>query len=180
MATSKRERLLCLLKELSFSKEPVKLSSGKISDFYIDARRTSLHPEGLTLIAEVLWDELAGLTIDAVGGPESSAIPMVAALTALSAQKGKPLPGFFVRKEVRDHGKMRRIEGCLKPGDKVAIIEDVATTGATTLSAIKALEAEGCAIVKAIALVDRQEGAAELLKEHGYKLDYIFTRSHFL
>lgn len=177
---TKRDRLLSLLTELSFSKAPVKLSSGKMSDFYIDARRTSLHPEGIVLISEVLWEELSKLSLDAVGGPESGAIPLAAGLAALSFQKGRPLRAFFVRKEVKEHGKMRRVEGCLRSGDRVALIEDVATTGATALSAIKALEEENCTIVKVIALVDRQEGAAELLNQHGYKLDYIFNRSHFL
>ena len=180
MSTRKRDRLLSLLTELSFSKAPVKLSSGKVSDFYIDARRTSLHPEGISLIAEVLWDELSKVDIDAVGGPESGAIPLAAAVAALSFRKGKPIRAFFVRKEVKEHGMRRRVEGCLKPGDRVALIEDVATTGATALSAIKALEEERCTIAKVIALVDRQEGAAELLKEHGYKLEHIFNRSHFL
>jgi orotate phosphoribosyltransferase len=157
----------------------VVLSSGKKSDFYVDARRTSLHPEGINLIAEVLWEELSDLNLDAVGGPESGAIPLVTGLIALSYRKGRPLRGFFVRKETKAHGMMRRIEGCLKPGDQVALIEDVVTTGATTLSSVKALEAENCKIVRIIVLVDREEGAREYLQENGYQLSHIFTRSDF-
>ena len=174
-----KAKLLVLLKELSVFRQPVVLSSGKKSDFYVDARRTSLHPEGINLIAEVLWEELSDLDLDAVGGPESGAIPLVAELTALSFRKGKPVRGFFVRKQTKAHGMMRRIEGCLKPGDRVALIEDVVTTGATTLSSLEALEAEDCEIVKIIVLVNREEGAREYLQENGYQLSHIFTRSDF-
>lgn len=175
-----RRRLLEFLREISFTRGRVRLSSGKMSDYYLDVRKTSLDPEGINLIGEVLWEELSPLPIDAVGGPESGAIPLVTIVAALSQGRGKPLRAFFVRKEAKSHGMMRRIEGRLNPGDKVAIIEDVVTTGATTLSAIKAVEEEGCQVVKIITLVDRREGGGEFLKEHGYHLDHIFSRDDFL
>jgi len=171
-----KERLLTLIKKDALSILPVKLSSGKESNYYVDCRLITLNPAGSLLLAEILFEMLKEEQIDAFGGPTLGADPVCGALSALSQQKGRPIPCFIVRKEPKPHGKGKWIEGPLKPGSKVAIFDDVATTGNSLLKAIKAAEGEGCKVAKVIVLVDREEGAREKLAEEGYKLEAIFTK----
>ncbi|MBU4266580.1 MAG: orotate phosphoribosyltransferase [Candidatus Altiarchaeota archaeon] len=174
--TSLRENLLNLIKKEALSKQPVKLSSGKESSYYIDCRLVTLSPAGSLAITEILFDMLKDDEIDAFGGPTLGADPICGSLAAVSQQKGKPLPSFIIRKEPKAHGKGKWIEGPLKPGTIVAIFDDVATSGGSLLKAIKAVEGMGCKVARVIVLVDRGEGAKEKLAEEGHCLEAIFTK----
>jgi orotate phosphoribosyltransferase len=144
------------------------LTSGKKSNYYVDGKRITLSPEGAYLVGKAIFDELAGSEVEAVGGVATGAYPMVTAVGLVSHLEGRPLPVFIVREVVKEHGTMRRIEGHLKEGARVAILEDVLTTGGSVIKAIEAVEAMGCKVVKVIALVDRNEGGSERLEKAGY------------
>ena len=163
------------LKQLLFSTGAVKtgkfvLSSGKKSNFYIDCRKVTLHPQGARLIAKIVLEKIQGLKVDAIGGLTLGADPITSAVVALS-----DIPGFIVRKKEKEHGTKQKIEGIIEPGFNVVIVEDVATTGASALQAIEAVEAFGVKVIKVISVVDREEGAVETLKN--YDFDPIFKKS---
>ena len=191
-----RERLKIILKENSVLLGKFKLSSGKESDYYIDARLTTLHPEGVYLVGRIFLDEiLRDAEIQAVGGPSMGADPIVGSIIALSYQsvgaawrpppslggvKGRPLSGFLVRKEEKQHGTEKLIEGNLRAGDKAAIVEDVVTTGRSILKAIDAVENAGARVKKVLVIVDREEGARERLEKTGYEFFSIFRIGELL
>lgn len=146
------------------------LSSGQKSNFYIDCRKITLHPAGAKLIAKIILDKIKGLKVDAIGGLTLGADPITSSVVALSG-----IPGFIVRKQEKAHGTKQKIEGIIEPGFKVVIVEDVATTGASALQAIQAVEEMGCKVIKVISVVDREEGAKEALAN--YAFDPIFRKS---
>ena len=149
------------------------LSSGKKSAFYVDCRKISLHPAGAKLIGKIILEKIKELKIDSIGGLTLGADPITSAVVTLS-----DIPGFIVRKKEKSHGTQQKIEGLLAPGHKVVIVEDVATTGASALQAIEAVEAAGAKVVKVVSVVDREEGAAEALKN--YDFDPILKKSDLL
>jgi orotate phosphoribosyltransferase len=176
-----RERLKLILKENSILRGKYKLSSGKESNYYIDARLTTLHPEGVYLVGKIFLDDiLKDSGIKAVGGPTMGADPIVGSILSLSHQIGCPLGGFLVRKEEKQHGTGKIIEGNLRQGDSVAIVEDVATTGGSILKAIEAAEDAGAIVKKVLVIVDREEGARKRLEERGYGFFSIFTIGELL
>ena len=153
------------------------LSSGKKASYYLDCRMTTLDPRGAFLIASLVLAKMRELKIkaDAVGGLTLGADPMAASIAVVSGIEGNPLPGFIVRKEAKGHGTQSLIEGTLSKGDRVVIVEDVVTTGGSSLQAITAVKAVGCDVRKVLAVVDREEGGREALKEQGYPLEAVFT-----
>ncbi len=175
-----RDRLLQIIKEKSYEKKEVVLASGKKSDFYIDCRQTTLHPEGAYLVGKILCAMIkeSGLQIEAVGGPTMGADPIATAISIISHLEGNPLPAFIVRKEPKKHGLGQWIEGKknLEKGANVAIVEDVVTTGGSSLQAVKRIEEEGLKVVAVFAVVDREEGGAEKIREAGYEFKAIFTK----
>jgi len=144
------------------------LTSGKKSDYYFEGKRLTLSPEGAYLTGKVVFDELADVGVDAIGGAAIGGYPMVAAVALVSHLEGKPIPSFVVREETKEHGTRRKIEGGLKEGSRVAIVDDVITTGGSVSRAIEAAEAANCKVVKVIVLVDRHEGGSDKLKQKGY------------
>ena len=144
------------------------LTSGKKSDYYFEGKRLTLSPEGAYLTGKVVFDQLADADIDAIGGVAIGGYPMVAAVALVSHLEGKPIPSFIVREETKEHGTRRRIEGHLKEGSRVAIVDDVITTGGSVSRAIESAEAANCKVVKVIVLVDRHEGGSDKLKKQGY------------
>jgi orotate phosphoribosyltransferase len=169
-----KEELKTLLKATgAFKTGDFILSSGKKSNYYIDCRKITLHPEGSRLIAKIILEKIKGLKVDAIGGLTLGADPITSSVVAIS-----DLPGFIVRKKEKEHGTKQKIEGHLQPGWNVVIVEDVSTTGASALQAIEAVEAAGAKVVKVISVVDREEGAAEGLKN--YDFDPIFKKSGLL
>ena len=176
-----KKRLLELLKNNAFFKEKIILSSGKASDYYIDARLVTLSPEGAELCARIIFDSIAGEQIDAVGGPTLGADPIVGALASLSFRQQRPVNTFIVRKASKAHGKQRQIEGPpVGKNARVIIIDDVATTGGSFVQSVEILRALGAEVVRAICIVDRQEGAREALAVVGCPLTAIFTASDFM
>jgi orotate phosphoribosyltransferase len=179
-----RARLLELLTQLSFERRRVVLSSGKESDFYIDCKRTALTAEGHFLIGRLLFDairrELPGAR--AVGGLTLGADPIASAVSLTSYLAGQPIPAFIVRKEPKGHGTGAWIEGrsLLEAGAVVAVVEDVVTTGASTLKAFERAAEEGLSPRHAFALVDRLEGGREAVEARGHRLTALFTRRDFL
>jgi orotate phosphoribosyltransferase len=140
------------------------LSSGAKSDRYFEGKLLTLHPEGACLVGKAIYHILENLEVDAVGGLVMGAIPIVTAVSVVSYQKGKPIPSFIVRETPKEHGTKRQVEGHIKPGYKVAIVDDVVTQGNSIDKAIKAVQDMGCKVVKVIAIVDRHEGGGEKLR----------------
>jgi len=149
------------------------LTSGKKSNYYFDGKKVTLSPEGAYQVGKAIFDQLAGVGIGAVGGVPVGAYPMVAAVALVSHLEGKPIPAFMVREETKEHGTKRKIEGHLKEGSRVALVDDVITTGGSLLRAIEAVEMAKCKVVKVVALVDRHEGGSDRLKQEGYDFSAI-------
>ena len=174
-----RERFLALLKDKSYEKRKVILSSGRESDFYIDCKQTTLTAEGAVLCGRLFCEMLAkGEWPEAVGGITLGADPIVTAVSLTSALLGKPIPAFIIRKEPKKHGTAQWVEGTknLKQGMRVAIVEDVVTTGASTLRAIERAEGAGLSVSRVLAIVDRNEGGSDTITEKGYRLEAMFLK----
>lgn len=181
MERDPRARLIEILRERSVRRQRVVLASGAESDFYVDARQTTLHPEGAALIAGLLLDLLSPEVL-AVGGPVTGADPIAGAVAAISWTRGRPIQGFMVRKEPKGHGLRQWIEGRggLPDGAPVAVVEDTTTTGGSLLTAIERVEEEGLRVVQCFTVVDRQEGASERLEARGLRLHALVTRDELL
>ncbi|TET16956.1 MAG: orotate phosphoribosyltransferase [Dehalococcoidia bacterium] len=154
------------------------LTSGKKSNYYFDGKRLTLSPEGAYQVGKAVFDELAEIGVDAVGGVATGAYPIVTAVALVSHLEGKPIPSFIVREVPKEHGTMRKIEGHLKQGSRVAIVDDVLTTGGSVSRAIEAVEAANCKVVKVIVVVDRHEGGSDKLKKEGYDFTAILSIVH--
>jgi orotate phosphoribosyltransferase len=178
-----RARLLELLKTLSFQKKKVVLASGKESDFFIDCKQAVLTAEGHVLVGELMLDALGQLpACVAVAGVELGGCPLASAVALTSALRGVPRDAIYVRKEAKDHGSKRLLEGDMRlaTGAGVAILEDVVTTAGSTLAAAGRLRAAGYAVVGVVALVDRLEGGREAIESAGLPLIAIYTRRDFM
>jgi len=144
------------------------LSSGKKSDHYFDGKKLTLSPEGAYWVGKTFFDELARIDVDAVGGLSIGADFIATAVALVSHLEDKPIPSFIVREVVKPHGTKKKVEGHLKEGSRVAIVDDVITTGTSVKKAIEAVEAVGCKVVKVMVIVDRKEGGGDQLKKEGY------------
>ncbi|MBC8280592.1 MAG: orotate phosphoribosyltransferase [Chloroflexi bacterium] len=144
------------------------LSSGKKSSYYFDGRLLSLDPEGAHLISQALLPILQQAGAAAIGGTTLGADPIVTAVALASHLSGESIPAFIVRKESKEHGTKQNIEGPLVSGTKVAIVDDVCTTGGSLFHAIEAAEEAGCTVVKVVSLLDRNEGGSEEMRKRGY------------
>lgn len=183
MNPTQRERLIALLGELSFQRKRVLLASGRESDFFIDCKQTVLTAEGHALVGELMFEALAELgSCDAVAGVELGGCPLASAVSLVSFQRGQPLPALYVRKARKDHGSAKMIEGdrALRPGLRVALLEDVVTTGGSSLKAVDVLREAGAQVVGIIALVDRLEGGAEAIQQAGLPLVSLASRRDFM
>lgn len=178
-----RYRLLELLRQRSFARKRVVLASGKESDFFIDCKQTVLSAEGHVLVGELMLDALAKLpACDAVAGVELGGCPLASAVALTSQLRGKPLDAVYVRKEAKDHGSKRLVEGDahLPPGAALTMLEDVTTTGGSTLAAVQKLRAAGYVVRGVVTLVDRLEGGREALEAAGLSFIALYTRSDFI
>jgi orotate phosphoribosyltransferase len=181
--SSRRERLLELLRDRSFAQRRVVLASGKESDFFIDCKQTVLTAEGHALVGELMLDALSELPpSDAVAGVELGGCPLASAVALTSHLRGTPKDAVYVRKEAKDHGSKRLVEGDthLTPGARLAILEDVTTTGGSTLKAVEKLRAAGYAVSGVVALVDRLEGGRQAIEAAGLPFVALYTRGDFL
>jgi orotate phosphoribosyltransferase len=152
-------------KSFMYSKKPIyKLVSGRQSHFYVNCKPTTLHPKGMFLIGHLVFDRVKDLGVQGVGGLTFGADPVAMATAFASYLKGKPMRAFSIRKTQKDHGIVKWVEGDMKPGERVVIVEDVITTGGSALKAVERARAEGLDVVKVIVLVDRQEGGLEAVQ----------------
>jgi orotate phosphoribosyltransferase len=176
-----KSELFRLLKTQAFSQGKFILSSGKESNFYLDARLVTLSAPGAYLTARVILNMIKDDQLDAIGGPTLGADPMVGAVASLSYQDGCPINTFIIRKQPKAHGKQQQVEGpLLKEGGSVVIIDDVATTGKAFVESIEVLQKMNINIKKAICVIDRGEGAREALAKYNVPLQSIFTIAEFL
>ncbi len=174
-------KLAVLLKREALRRGKFILSSGKVSDYYLDGRVITLTPEGAYLVASIILDYIKDNHIDAVGGLTLGADPIVGAIACLAHLNNISLRTFIVRKAAKEHGTQRQIEGpTLEPGLNVLLVDDVATTGKAILEAKEALEKIGIKPARALVIVDRQEGASENLAASGLRLEAIFQIKELL
>jgi orotate phosphoribosyltransferase len=177
-----RARAFAIIRDRSFRFGDFTLASGKKSPYYLDLKPTMFDPEGVGLLAAMILDRLSAARVDYVGGLEMGAVPLVAPVAMLSHDRGPGIPGFFVRKEAKDHGTKKAVEapaGALK-GKRVAILEDVTTTGDSAMKAVGAARAEGATVALVLAIVDREDGAAALFGAAGIPFDALFKAREFL
>ncbi|NMC97692.1 MAG: orotate phosphoribosyltransferase [Deltaproteobacteria bacterium] len=178
-----KERLGEIILERSFKysdNPPFTLASGRQSNYYFNCKPTTLDPEGMNLIGTIIFDMLKDTDITAAGGLTLGADPIANALAVISYQKGKPIKSFIVRKDAKDHGTKSAIEGSVRPGEKVAIIDDVITTGGSTITAIEQARKAGLSVVMVITLVDREEGGRENIMKHMDNIASILTRTEIM
>ena len=174
--------LVTLLAERSAKRGRFKLASGKESDFYVDARLTTMSPEGLAMIGPLALSALreADWKVDAIGGLTLGADPISYAISYASAASNHPLRAFTVRKEPKAHGTQKLLEGPVREGDRVAIIEDVITTGGSALRAIEAVRSAKGSVAGVLALVDREEGGRQAIEKTGVTVISLVTASEII
>ena len=187
MSTGKdqrKARLVEIVKARSFqSGREIKLASGRTSTYYFNMKPTMLDPEGAHLIAVLILGALEGSRAELIGGLEMGAVPLAAAAAAASQARGRPIGAFFVRKQAKEHGARKLVEG-LGPGEtlkgkRVVIVEDVTTTGGSSMKAIEVVQAEGAIVDRVITVVDRLEGAADNFKAAGIAFLPLLTAADF-
>jgi orotate phosphoribosyltransferase len=156
------------------------LASGKTSNFYCDARITTLDPAGATLCGKIFLQMLGEFRVDSVGGYSIGADPIVTAIAVVSYLENRPLPAFIIRKEEKAHGTRKMIEGNFHPGDRVALFDDVITSGGSIIKGARQVEAQGGKVEVIMAVLDREEGGRETIESCGYKFLAIFTKKELL
>jgi orotate phosphoribosyltransferase len=172
--------MLCR-KAFKFSKEPIyKLVSGRMSQFYVNCKPVTLCARGMFLAGHLLFEEIKDDDVTGVGGLTFGADPLAVATAFASELKARPINAFSIRKTRKDHGLIRWIEGDIEPGERVAIIDDVATTGGSTIKAIERARSEGLEVVRAVILVDRQEGGIDNIRRHVSNVSSIVTRDELV
>lgn len=170
-----RQKLIDLISKQALSFGQFTLASGKTASYYLDCRRVTLDSAGAVLIAEGMFELIKEDWPDAVGGMAIGADPITGALLTLAALRGRNLKGFIVRKEAKGHGMGRIIEGPIEAGDRCVIVEDVVTTGSSSLQAIQRVEALGAQVTAILAVVDRLEGASQEFARRGYRFQSLLT-----
>lgn len=175
--TNKEKKLLELISKIAYHYSPTpkyKLASGTISHHYIDCKSVIMSPDGLILCGQVIFEKIQDFTIDAIGGLEFGAVPIALSTVIFAYQNGIKIKPFVVRKEKKDRGLIKSIEGQIEKNDKVIILEDVITTGSSSLIAAEQARSIGAKIIKVLALVDREEGGQEALQEKNIELESVF------
>jgi orotate phosphoribosyltransferase len=178
-----KDRLIRLIfdKAFKYSTEPTfKLVSGRMSNYYFNCKAVTLHPEGMYLIGNIIFDMINQKGVKGIGGLTLGADPIADAVAYTSYLKNSPIEAFVVRKTAKAHGTMQWIEGNIGTGDRVAIVDDVITTGKSTIEAIQKAREGGLDVISVIALVDRQEGGKENIEELGYTVETVVTREEVM
>jgi orotate phosphoribosyltransferase len=178
-----RQKLADIIYRRSFGRGDVTLASGKKSDYYFDMKPSMLDPQGAETIARMMHERVVAAGADMVGGLELGAVPITGSLVAVSVAAGKPLTGFIMRKKQKEHGAKKLIEGLARgetiKGRKVAILEDVTTTGGSAAQVIEECRAQGAEVALVLSIVDRDEGAAEFFTGQNVKFESLFKASEF-
>lgn len=186
MTTGDRERLLERLRRDAYRAGTFTLASGKTSDFFIDCKKVMLTAEGHAFAGASLADAIEeyerakGVRFDNVAGVALGGCPLASAVSLISHQRGRALDALYVRKEAKDHGTKSMVEGSAREGARVALLEDVLTTGGSSRAAVELLRAAGFVVEAVFALVDRREGAVEHLAAHGVQVTSLFSRGDFV
>lgn len=178
-----QKRLLEILLQKSFkySEEPIfKLVSGRMSNYYINCKGTTLDSEAMNLIGHIFYNKIKTLRVNAIGGLTLGADPIAFAIAMVSGMQDDAVNAFVVRKKAKEHGLKKLIEGSIHEGDKVVIVDDVVTTGQSTIDAIDRARESSLDVIKAIALVDRQEGGRENIERKKIPFESIFTRDDLM
>ena len=174
------ERLIQMIADRSFQMSDTpsfKLASGKLSKYYVNCRLVTIDPEGMHLIGSLIYDRIQDGGIEAIGGPVLGAVPIVDAVAMTAYHQGKYIKPFYVREQAKDHGIVKKIEGNLRKGERAVIVDDVITTGASTIRAIESARNEGLVVVKVITLVDREEGGRDEIRRHVEDVESLVTMS---
>jgi orotate phosphoribosyltransferase len=184
MSQNVRGRLIQIIKRRSFSTgQEMKLASGRSSNFYFNMKPTMLDPEGAWLIAELILDALEDMSVDYVGGLEMGAVPIATSVATMSFARERPVRAFFIRKQAKEHGTQKLIEGLTASesleGKKVVVVEDVTTTGGSSLKAVEAVRAAGGEVVCVLTIVDREEGASDNFHAAGLPFMPLLKASDF-
>jgi orotate phosphoribosyltransferase len=174
-----KSTLQSLVREKALKFGSFTLASGKQASYYLDGKQVTLDSKGARLIGEGLLDLLGTPLPKAVGGMSIGADPITAAIVTIAGLRDLPLVGFMVRKEAKGHGTNQFIEGPVRAGDEVAIVEDVVTTGGSSLLAIERCESFGLKVTRVLAIIDRMEGGAEAFRSRGYRFDSLLTIRDF-
>lgn len=174
-----RDRLIELVRQQALQFGEFTLASGKKADYYLDCRKLTLYSEGALQVAAGVLDCLGEELPDAVGGMAIGADPITGAVITLAATRNQSLKGFIVRKEAKGHGTQQMVEGPVEPGNKVVIVEDVVTTGGSSVLAIERARDFGLEVDRVIAIVDRLQGGEERFKEVGVQLETLLTIRDF-
>lgn len=179
LASRNKLKRLILEDALRVNEDGFVLSSGSKSKFYYDLKKVLLDPVSISLIGKIIWEKIKFYSIDSIGGPESGAIPIATAVARESYEANMPLNAFFVRKAPKAYGTRVWLEGKINRGDRVILVEDVVTSGGSLEKAIQRLQEYNCKIQRIIAIVDREEGAAERFSRMGIEFDRLFRHSEF-
>ena len=172
---------LILRKSFQYSEEPTfKLVSGRLSRFYVNCKPTTLHPRGMYLVGNLIFTDVCDVQPAGIGGLTFGADPIAVATAFVSGIANQPIKAFSIRKQKKDHGIIKWMEGDLQPGQRVVIIDDVATTGGSTIKAIERARAEGFEVVKAVIMIDRQEGGLDNIRQHVPDVNAIITRDELV
>ena len=178
---SMKNRLIEIILEKSFqyAEEPIfKLVSGGVSNFYFNCKPTMLDPEGKELIGRLVFAKIRDLHISGIGGLELGSVPISGAVSLISQLEGKPIKEFIVRKDKKDHGIPAKMEGEFAPGEKVVVVDDVITTGGSTIKAIETVKNLGLKVVKVVVLVDREEmNGRQNIQKHCPEVEALVNRS---
>ena len=181
MTEQERQELMAIIRELSYEEREVTLASGRKSNFYFDGKQTTLHSQGGLLVGKAFWKEVKTFEgpIHGVGGLTLGADPIATATSIAAALEGENVHAFIIRKEPKGHGTGQWLEGRknLPPGSRVVIVEDVTTTGGSSMKAVERAMEEGLEVAGIVTLVDREEGARENIEGAGQALRAVFTRS---
>jgi len=169
-----------LLKKSVISGKEFKLASGKTSNFYVDARITTLDPAGAYYCGKIFLEMLKEFNVDAVGGYSIGADPIVTSIALLSHMENHPIPAFIIRKEEKGHGTGKLIEGNFPTNARVAIFDDVVTSGGSILRGAAQVEKQGGSVAVIMAVIDREEGGREALEAAGYRFLSIFTKKDLI
>lgn len=176
-----KNELKPILVEMSYEEREVTLASGRKSNFYFDGKQTTLHATGGLLVGKAFWEEVKSFAgpIHGVGGLTMGADPIATATSIAAHLDGTDIHAFIIRKEPKGHGTGQWLEGRknLPPGSRVVIVEDVTTTGGSSLQAVERAQEEGLVVLGIVTLVDREEGAREAIEAAGQQLRAVFTRS---
>ncbi|MBI5101232.1 MAG: orotate phosphoribosyltransferase [Nitrospirae bacterium] len=172
---------LVLEKAFKYSEEPVfRLVSGRMSNYYFNCKAVTLNPEGMHLIGNIIFGMIEGSGAKGIGGLTLGADPIADAVAYTSYLKSAPVEAFVVRKTAKAHGTMQWVEGNVQKGDGVVIVDDVITTGKSTIEAIEKAREAGLEIIRVIALVDRQEGGRENIETLGYRVEPVITKDEVM